>query len=136
MHVFKEMLELCQIVNTEGYVMVEEEPALKFIPFGELFNVSFYLKSAPFFFKLIFTRNLKIQIYTHINDKLVGLLLRARKHKLLDFEGEVLFQRRDDDVPVCMLKPIKEIKEILDAKVDEVRRSVSPNPNPTTMLIK
>lgn len=67
---------------------------------------------------------------------MVGLLLRARKHKVLDFEGEVLFQRRDDDVPVYMLKPIKEIKAILDAKVEEVRRSVSPNPHPTTMLIK
>ncbi|KAG4077615.1 hypothetical protein HA402_008875, partial [Bradysia odoriphaga] len=113
MHVFKEMLELCQIINTEGYPQSEEDPSLKFILFGELFN-----------------------IYTHINDKLVGLLLRARKHKLLDFEGEVLFQRRDDDVPVCMCKPIKEIKAILDGKVDEVRRSVSPNPHPTTMLIK
>lgn len=113
MHVFKEMLELCQIINSEGYPQSEEDPSLKFILFGELFN-----------------------IYTHINDKLVGLLLRARKHKLLDFEGEVLFQRRDDDVPVCMCKPIKEIKTILDGKVDEVRRSVSPNPHPTTMLIK
>lgn len=48
----------------------------------------------------------------------------------------MLFQRRDDDVPVIMLKPIKEIKEILDAKVEEVRRSVSPNPLATTLLIK
>lgn len=40
MHVFKEMLELCQIVNSEGYPQTEEDPTLKFIPFGELFNVS------------------------------------------------------------------------------------------------
>lgn len=33
-----------------------------------------------------------LQIYTVINDKLVGILLRARKYKLLDFEGEMLFQ--------------------------------------------
>ncbi len=115
--------------------MTKDEPTLKFIPFGELFNVSdglFSINSIP---KITKKKSWK-QIYTHINDKLVGLLLRARKHKLLDFEGEVLFQRRDDDVPVCMLKPIKEIKEILDAKVEEVRRSVSPNPHPTTMLIK
>lgn len=76
------------------------------------------------------------QIYNHINDKLVGLLLRARKHKLLDFEGEVLFQRRDDDVPVCLLMPIKEIKAILDAKVEDVRRSCSPNPIATSLLVK
>lgn len=113
MHVFKEMLELCQIINSEGYPQTEEDPTLKFIPFGELFN-----------------------IYNHINDKLVGLLLRARKHKLLDFEGEVLFQRRDDDVPVILLKPIKEIKEILNAKVEDVRRSASPNPVATSLLVK
>lgn len=39
MHVFKEMLELCQIINTEGYVS-KDQPELAFIPFGELFNVS------------------------------------------------------------------------------------------------
>lgn len=71
-----------------------------------------------------------------INDKLVGLLLRARKHKFVDFEGEILFQRRDDDVLIFLLKPLKEIKSILDAKIEEVRRSVSPNPQPTNLLIK
>lgn len=71
-----------------------------------------------------------------INDKLVGLLLRARKHKFIDFEGEVLFQRRDDDVPVIMLKPLSEVKEILDAKIEDVRRSVSPNPQPTSLLMQ
>lgn len=69
-----------------------------------------------------------LQIYVHISDKVVGLLLRARKHKLVDFEGEILFQRRDDNVPIVMLKPIKEIREYLQGLEDEVRRSVSPNP--------
>lgn len=45
MHVFKEMLELCQIVNSEGYPQTKEDPTLKFIPFGELFNVSGMLVS-------------------------------------------------------------------------------------------
>lgn len=76
------------------------------------------------------------QIYTLINDKLVGLLLRARKHKFIDFEGEVLFQRRDDDVPIFMLKPISEIKEILNTKIEDVRRSASPNPQATSLLVK
>lgn len=31
-------------------------------------------------------------MYTVINDKVVGLLLRARKQGLVDFEGETLFQ--------------------------------------------
>lgn len=39
MHVFKEMLELCQIINSEGYNISDEQPSLRFIPFGELFNV-------------------------------------------------------------------------------------------------
>lgn len=39
MHVMKEMLELCQIIDSEGYV-VKDEPTMRVIPFGELFNVS------------------------------------------------------------------------------------------------
>lgn len=74
------------------------------------------------------------QIYVHISDKVVGLLLRARKHKLLDFEGEILFQRRDDDVPIMMLKTMKEIRDYLKEKEQEVSRSVSPNPKATTLL--
>lgn len=46
-----------------------DQPEILGISFGDLFN-----------------------IYVHINDKLVGLLLRARKQKLIDFEGECLFQ--------------------------------------------
>lgn len=64
----------------------------------------------------------------------MGLLLRARKHKLLDFEGEILFQRRDDDVPIMMLKTMKEIRDYLKEKEQEVSRSVSPNPKATTLL--
>ncbi|XP_055317968.1 actin-binding Rho-activating protein isoform X2 [Sitodiplosis mosellana] len=112
-HVFREMLELCQIIHSEGYAHNEDNPKLKVILFGELFN-----------------------IYTCINDKLVGLLLRARKHKFVDFEGEMLFQRRDDDVPIFMLKTTDEIKAILNEKIEEVRRSSSPNPQATSILIK
>lgn len=39
-HVFREMLELCQIICSEGYAHDEEHPKLKVILFGELFNVS------------------------------------------------------------------------------------------------
>lgn len=72
--------------------------------------------------------DVSLQIYVHISDKVVGLLLRARKHKLVDFEGEILFQRRDDDVPIMMLMDMKGIREYLQGKEEEVRRSVSPNP--------
>lgn len=109
--VYQEMLELCTVINDEGHSISKQTPELRGILFGELFN-----------------------IYTHINDKLVGLLLRARKHELIEFEGEVLFQRRDDNVPILLTKPIREIREIMVGKQTEIRRSLSPNPIPTNML--
>ncbi|XP_050100932.1 actin-binding Rho-activating protein isoform X2 [Anopheles aquasalis] len=109
--VYQEMLELCQVIDTDGVPVSKKNPDIKMIYFGELFN-----------------------IYTHINDKLVGLLLRARKHDLIQFEGECLFQRRDDHVPVYLTKPVSQIREILVGKQTEIRRSLSPNPQPTNML--
>ena len=102
--VFQEMIELCAIIQQEGR-RVKGEPELSEITFGELF-----------------------QIYVHINDKVVGLLLRARKHELLTFEGECLFQKFHDHVPIFLLRPYKQIKEIMSAKQNEIRRSLSPNP--------
>jgi len=55
-------------------------------------------------------------IYTGISDKVVGMLIRARKHQLVDFEGECLFQRRDDHVPIILLKSYKQIYQILKEK--------------------
>uniref|UniRef100_A0A182NQD6 Costars domain-containing protein n=1 Tax=Anopheles dirus TaxID=7168 RepID=A0A182NQD6_9DIPT len=109
--VYQEMLELCQVIDCDGQPVSKKNPEIKMIYFGELFN-----------------------IYTHINDKLVGLLLRARKHDLIQFEGECLFQRRDDHVPVYLTKPVAQIRDILVGKQTEIRRSLSPNPQPTNML--
>ncbi|XP_063900120.1 actin-binding Rho-activating protein-like isoform X2 [Zophobas morio] len=97
--VCKEMLELCEIINKQGERLFSEkekpgDPRVV-ISFGELFS-----------------------IYTVISNKLVGVLLRARKHKIVDFEGECLFQRRDDDVPVILIKPIQEIREMFRDKVE------------------
>lgn len=111
MHVLREMLELCQIIDSEGY-NVKDEPNMRVIPFGELFN-----------------------IYNYISDKVVGILLRARKHKLLDFEGEMLFQRRDDDVPIFLLKPIAEIRQELQLKIEDIKRAGSPAPQATSLLL-
>lgn len=66
---------------------------------------------------------------------MVGICLRARKYKLIEFEGEMLFQRRDDDVPIFLLKPIKEIRRILDEKTDEIKRGASPAPQATSVLM-
>ncbi|XP_034653694.1 calphotin isoform X2 [Drosophila subobscura] len=111
MHVMKEMLELCQIINSEGYD-VKDEQGMRVIPFGELFN-----------------------IYNYISDKVVGILLRARKHKLVEFEGEMLYQRRDDNVPIFLLKPIREIRSEMEAKIEEIKRAASPAPPQSTSVL-
>ncbi len=49
------------------------------------------------------------RMYTRISDKVVGLLLRARKYGLVHFEPEMLFQGQDDDEPVFLVKPMQQI---------------------------
>lgn len=44
--------------------------------------------------------------------QLVGMLIRARKYKLVDFDGEMLYQRQDDDKIIRLLKPIEEIRKL------------------------
>ncbi|EJW74283.1 hypothetical protein WUBG_14810, partial [Wuchereria bancrofti] len=43
---------------------------------------------------------------------LVGMLIQARKYELADFEGEMLYQRQDDDKIIRLLKPIKKIRKL------------------------
>ncbi|XP_026741036.1 actin-binding Rho-activating protein-like [Trichoplusia ni] len=106
-----EMKELCEIINEYGktpcksLLPPELKDATKVISFGELFT-----------------------IYTVISDKLVGILLRTRKHQLTYFEGEVLFQKRDDDVPVFLMQTMQDIRTYCDNKAMQARRSVSPMP--------
>ncbi|CAH0687869.1 unnamed protein product [Spodoptera exigua] len=106
-----EMKELCEIINEYGktpcksLLPPELKNVTKVISFGELFT-----------------------IYTVISDKLVGLLLRTRKHHLTYFEGEVLFQKRDDDVPIFLMQSIQDIRAYCDNKAMQARRSVSPMP--------
>nr|CAD7458847.1 unnamed protein product [Timema tahoe] len=105
--VSKEILELCVIISENGEPLAEgpddKDPRIV-ISFGTLFQV-------PLVYPL--------KMYTYISSKVVGLLLRARKQKLVDFEGETLFQRKDDHVAIVLLKPIKVIREIF--KAAEVR---------------
>ena len=44
---------------------------------------------------------------------MVGMLIRARKHGFLDFEGEMLWQRQDDDVRIYLLVDLDDAKEKL-----------------------
>ncbi|XP_041740743.2 actin-binding Rho-activating protein [Coregonus clupeaformis] len=41
--------------------------------------------------------------YVRISDKVVGILLRARKHGKVVFKGEMLWQGQDDDVIITLL---------------------------------
>lgn len=43
-------------------------------------------------------------IYVKISNKMVGIMMRARKQGLIDFEGEMLWQGRDDHVVITLLK--------------------------------
>lgn len=71
-----EVIELCGVIANLG----DKQPnGFYTIAFGKLFEA-----------------------YTLISNKLVGMLMRARKQKLLDFEGEMLYQRRDDDVIITL----------------------------------
>lgn len=47
----------------------------------------------------------------------------------------MLFQRRDDDVPIFMLKSIDEIKSIFDETIGEVQKNVHSDPKPTDVLL-
>uniref|UniRef100_A0A915HYD2 Costars domain-containing protein n=1 Tax=Romanomermis culicivorax TaxID=13658 RepID=A0A915HYD2_ROMCU len=89
-HICKEIVYLCEIIDEYG---TRKDDGSCVIEFGKLFN-----------------------IYTFISDKLVGMLLRARRHKIVAFEGEMLFQRRDDAVPVVLLKPLAENKHVINFK--------------------
>uniref|UniRef100_A0A0K0E3G4 Costars domain-containing protein n=1 Tax=Strongyloides stercoralis TaxID=6248 RepID=A0A0K0E3G4_STRER len=77
-HIKKEMDIVCQVIKEYG--KVNKKTGYIEITFGELFNV-----------------------YTNISDKVVGILLRARKHNMVHFEGEMLFQRRDENKIITLL---------------------------------
>lgn len=53
--------------------------------------------------------------------------MRARKHKLVEFEGECLFQRRDDHVPIILVKTIAEIRQIFKEKIEAAKQVIKEN---------
>ena len=85
----QEILDLCELIYEHGY---EGEDKKSVMLFGDLFKV-----------------------YTRISDKVVGILLRARKYGLVHFEPEILFQGQDDSEPVHLLKSMSEIYDIYNA---------------------
>ncbi|KAJ7998787.1 hypothetical protein DPEC_G00208540 [Dallia pectoralis] len=75
-HIHKEMEELCWIIRDLGY---KDKNGKFYITFGRLFDR-----------------------YVKISDKVVGIVLRCRKHKMLDFEGEMLWKGQDDHVIITL----------------------------------
>ncbi|KAF5282766.1 hypothetical protein FQR65_LT02763 [Abscondita terminalis] len=108
--ILKEILQLCEVLDqfSEPLFTPEEKKndPRKVISFGELFT-----------------------IYTS-TSQLVGILLRARKQHLVDFEGEVLFQRQDDGVPIILLKPIEQIRQILNERINAALALLNVNEKP------
>lgn len=51
--------------------------------------------------------------YVHVSDKVVGMLVRLRKHNLAYFVGESLFQTQDDDVPILLLYSAAKVRSLL-----------------------
>ena len=72
------IVECCDLIKSLG---VKQKDGAYTITFGEMFKA-----------------------YERINDKVVGILVRARKHGFVEFPGEMLYQRQDEDVIIRLLK--------------------------------
>uniref|UniRef100_A0A915ITR5 Costars domain-containing protein n=1 Tax=Romanomermis culicivorax TaxID=13658 RepID=A0A915ITR5_ROMCU len=94
-HIGREILELCQVIDDCGH---ERPDGVKIITFGHLF-----------------------QLYTKISDKVVGMLLRARRHGLVKFEGEMLYQRRDEEKIISLAKSFSEIEKLCKQSNDPAK---------------
>ncbi|XP_049710260.1 actin-binding Rho-activating protein [Elephas maximus indicus] len=77
-HIYREIMDMCFIIRTMAHHRRDGKVQ---VTFGDLFDR-----------------------YVRISDKVVGILMRARKHGLVDFEGEMLWQGRDDHVVITLLE--------------------------------
>lgn len=75
-HIHREMEEMVWIIRDMDF---KDKEGRTIITFGRLFDR-----------------------YVKISDKVVGILLRCRKHKMLDFEGEMLWKGQDDHVIITL----------------------------------
>ncbi|XP_029288681.1 actin-binding Rho-activating protein [Cottoperca gobio] len=75
-HIHREMEEMVWLIRDMGF---KDKEGRTIITFGRLFDR-----------------------YVKISDKVVGIVLRCRKHKMLDFEGEMLWKGQDDGVIITL----------------------------------
>ncbi|XP_077363773.1 actin binding Rho activating protein b [Festucalex cinctus] len=76
-HIHGEIADMCYVIRT---MADPDQDGKTRVTFGELFDR-----------------------YVRISDKVVGILMRARKHGKLHFEGEMLWQGQDDGVIITLL---------------------------------
>ncbi|XP_053213193.1 actin-binding Rho-activating protein-like [Panonychus citri] len=74
----QEIRDLCSFIETNG---TKNEDNQVTITFGQLF-----------------------ESYEMLSNKLVGILLRACKQGFVHFVGEILYQRRDENVVITLIK--------------------------------
>ncbi|KAL3106684.1 hypothetical protein niasHT_019812 [Heterodera trifolii] len=92
-HVMREVMFLCEMIEQNG----EGTPPDCYMKFGPLFYM-----------------------YSRISETLVGMLIRARKYGLIDFEGEMLYQRQDDHKKIRLLMSSEEINQSIEYTGDPV----------------
>lgn len=86
-HISREVQELCEVIRNIGERREKDGDGsdgrgkVITVEFGKLF-----------------------EHYVTVSNKLVGILLRARKQRLVDFEGEMLWQGKDDHVVISLLQ--------------------------------
>jgi len=80
-----EVLNLCRIIYNHGFQLSNGHTLM--------------------LFKDIF------DIYQSISNKVVGILARARKNRLIHFEGETLFQGENDATNITLLRSAKHIED-------------------------
>uniref|UniRef100_A0A3B5B5B9 Actin-binding Rho-activating protein n=1 Tax=Stegastes partitus TaxID=144197 RepID=A0A3B5B5B9_9TELE len=86
-HISREVQELCEVIRNIGEPREKDgdrsdsDGKVIAVEFGKLF-----------------------EHYVTISNKLVGILLRARKQRLVDFEGEMLWQGKDDHVVITLVQ--------------------------------
>ncbi|XP_071781596.1 actin-binding Rho-activating protein [Centroberyx gerrardi] len=79
-HIGREVQELCEVIRSIGEARGRDGAVIA-VEFGKLF-----------------------EHYVTISNKVVGILLRARKQGLVHFEGEMLWQGQDDRVVITLLQ--------------------------------
>uniref|UniRef100_A0A3Q3BQE6 Si:dkey-29b11.3 n=2 Tax=Kryptolebias marmoratus TaxID=37003 RepID=A0A3Q3BQE6_KRYMA len=86
-HISEEVQKLCEAIRTIGELREKDgdeggsNRKVVSVEFGKLF-----------------------EHYVTISNKLVGILLRARKQRLVEFEGEMLWQGKDDHVVISLVE--------------------------------